>query len=238
MMFFRKGGRDDELDFNNYDVDDFELSPSATPATPEDLRWARIAEEARFSGLSDIQRSAERWGATILVITGILTTLTVVRGPSDLAVLQKFWPDKLAIGILAAVSLLLALWSVICAAMAAQGSAVRMIASGPRYKEESLKAASTANKHLIRSRRLAVAIIPFYLGAIGYLSFAPQASQQPPVVVVKDADGTSYCGLSIKRSKDGFLLIRENKQSIRLDISTIASISASDTCVKPGASKK
>ncbi|MCQ9183723.1 hypothetical protein KMT30_32685 [Streptomyces sp. IBSBF 2953] len=238
MNFFSRARRDDELDLSNYDIDDIELAPSPTPATPEDLRWARLAEEARFSGLTDVQRAAERWGATILVITGILTTLTVVRGPSDLAVLQDFWPDKLVIGILAALSLLLALSSVVFAAMAAQGSAVRMIASGPRYKEESLKAASTANKNLVRSRRFAVAIIPFYLGTIGYLSFAPQASDKPPVVVVKDVDGTSYCGIGMKRSKDHFLLLREDKPGIRISIATVESISTSDSCDKASTGKK
>lgn len=237
MRFFGRAGRNSEIDLSDYDVDDLELVPSPTPATPEDLRWARLAEEARFNGLTDVQRSAERWGATILVITGILTTLTVVRGPSDLAALQNFWPDKLVVGLLAALSLLFALSSVIFAAMASQGSAVRMIASGPRYKEESLKAASTANAHLILSRRLAVAIIPFYLGAIGFLSYAPQTSQKPPVVLIKDTGGSSYCGTSIKRSKDTLLLLRENKPTIQLDPVKVASVSTADSCDKSGAKK-
>ncbi|MFZ4159887.1 hypothetical protein ACOZDE_15845 [Streptomyces griseoincarnatus] len=237
MKFFGRAERSSELDLSDYEVEDLELGPAPTPATPEDLRWARLAEEARFSGLTDVQRSAERWGATILVITGILTTLTVVRGPSDLAALQNFWPDKLLVGLLAALSLLFALSSVILAAMAAQGSAVKMIASGPRYKEESLKAASTANNHLIRSRRLAVAIIPFYLGALGFLSYAPQSAQKPPSIIVKDTDGSSYCGTGIKRSKSEFILLRENKPAIRLKPAAISSISSSDSCGKSSAAK-
>ncbi|MGQ4367409.1 hypothetical protein [Streptomyces violaceoruber] len=237
MKFFGRAERASELDLSDYDVEDLELGPAPTPATPEDLRWARLAEEARFSGLTDVQRSAERWGATILVITGILTTLTVVRGPSDLAALQDFWPDKLVVGILAALSLLFALSSVIFAAMAAQGSAVKMIASGPRYKEESLKAASTANSNLIRSRRLAVAVIPFYLGAIAFLSYAPQASQKPPVIIVKDADGASFCGNSMKRSKEQFLLLQGNKPAIRLDPTKVASVTTSASCEKGGPAK-
>ncbi|WP_133887358.1 hypothetical protein [Streptomyces sp. BK208] len=237
MKFFGRAERGGELDLSDYDVEDLELGPAPTPATPEDLRWARLAEEARFSGLTDVQRSAERWGATILVITGTLTTLTVVRGPSDLAALENFWPDKLLVGILAALSLLFALASVILAAMAAQGSAVKMIASGPRYKEESLKAASTANSYLICSRRLAVAVIPFYLGAIGFLSYAPQASQKPPVVIVKDSNGSSFCGTGIKRSKGEFLLQREDKPAIRLKPAEIASVSSSGGCGKSGAAK-
>ncbi|MFF5824407.1 hypothetical protein ACFY8Q_23045 [[Kitasatospora] papulosa] len=230
MKFFGRADGSGELDLNDYDVDDLELSPAPTPATPEDLRWARLAEEARFSGLTDVQRSAERWGATILVITGILTTLTVVRGPSDLAALKDFWPDKLLVGILAALSLVFALSSVIFAAMAAQGSAVKMIASGPRYREESLKAASTANKYLIRSRRLAIAIIPFYLASLAFLSYAPQSSQKPAALIVKSSDGSSYCGIGIKRSKSKFLVIREDKPSIRLDPASVSSISTADSC--------
>ncbi|MET8948938.1 hypothetical protein ABZX30_36850 [Streptomyces sp. NPDC004542] len=237
MKFFSRAERSGELDLSNYDVEDFELGPASTPATPEDLRWARLAEEARFNGLADVQRSAERWGATILVITGILTTLTVVRGPSDLAALRDFWPDKLLVGLLAALSLLLALSSVIFAAMAAQGSAVKMIASGPRYKEESLKAASIANTNLIRSRRLAVAIIPFYLGAVAVQSYAPQATQDPPVVIVKDTDGTSYCGINLKQSRHRLVLLRENKPAIRLDPAKLATVTTSASCGKPGSEK-
>jgi hypothetical protein len=193
-----------------------------------------LAEEARFSGLSDIQRAAERWGATILVITGLLTTLTAVRGPTDLAALQRLWPDKVIVGVLAGAALVLALVSVILAAVASQGSAVKMIASGPQYRDASLRAASIANNRLIWSRRLAVAIIPLYLGAIGVMSYSPLESEKPPSVTLTDKSGSVYCGSTIKRSGRDILLYRENEKVIRLRLEDLSNISAVSSCDKPG----
>lgn len=230
MSAARENGSD--LDLGDVPADELEFLPSPNPATPEDVRWARMADEARFNGLPDIQRSAERWGATILVITGLLTTLTVVRGASDLAALQDLWPYKLLVGVLAGISLLLAVASVVWAAMAAQGQPVNIVVSGPRYAEETVKATKVANSRLKTSRRLALLIVPFYMATLGIMAYAPQKSDEPPVVLVRDSVGGDYCGLSAKEVKGMLVVVGEKGVVARIPISTVTKLTAAAECPK------
>ncbi|WP_327691330.1 hypothetical protein OG870_22655 [Streptomyces sp. NBC_00461] len=230
MSAARENGSD--LDLGDVPADELEFIPSPNPATPEDVRWARMADEARFNGLPDIQRSAERWGATILVITGLLTTLTVVRGASDLAALQDLFPYKLLVGILAAASLLIAVASVVWAAMAAQGQPVNIVVSGPRYAEETTRATKIANRRLKISRRLALLIVPFYMATLGIMAYAPQNSDAPPKVFVRDAAGGSYCGLSAKQSKGVLVIVGEKGMVARIPVATITKLTAAAECPK------
>ncbi|MET9554320.1 hypothetical protein [Streptomyces sp. NPDC006645] len=191
-----------------------------------------MADEARFNGLPDIQRSAERWGATILVITGLLTTLTVVRGASDLAALQDLWPNKLLVGVLAGTSLLLAVSSVVWAAMAAQGQPVSIVVSGPRYAEETGKATRVAGSRLKTSRRLALAIVPFYMATLGFMAYAPQKSDAPSKISVTDNVGGSYCGLSAKQEKGALVIVGEKGVVARLPISSVTKLTSVADCKK------
>ncbi|WP_405973366.1 hypothetical protein OG496_31660 [Streptomyces sp. NBC_00988] len=226
------GNNGPDLDLSNVPVDQLEFLPSPNPATPEDVRWARMADEARFNGLPDIQRSAERWGATILVITGLLTTLTAVRGASDLAALQDLWPYKVLVGLLAGTSLLLAVASVVWAAMAAQGQPVNIIVSGPRYAEETTKATKVANSRLKTSRHFALWIVPFYLATLGVMAYAPQKSDEPPMINVTDSVGGSYCGLSAKEVNGTLVIVGEKGIVARVPIKTVTKIVSAADCTQ------
>ncbi|MGA5876596.1 hypothetical protein ACPC3D_12300 [Streptomyces cellulosae] len=230
MSAARENGSD--LDLGDVPADELEFLPSPNPATPEDVRWARMADEARFNGLPDIQRSAERWGATILVITGLLTTLTVVRGASDLAALQDLWPYKVLVGVLAGISLLIAVASVVWAAMAAQGQPVNIVVSGPRYAEETAKATKVANSRLKTSRRLALLIVPFYMATLGIMAYAPQKSDRPPVIHVHDSAGGDYCGVSAKEVKGTLVIVGEKGLVARIPISSVTKFTAAAECPK------
>ncbi|MGQ4514834.1 hypothetical protein [Streptomyces sp. DW26H14] len=221
-----------DLDLSDVPVEQLEFLPSPNPATPEDVRWARMADEARFNGLPDIQRSAERWGATILVITGLLTTLTVVRGASDLAALQDLWPYKVLVGLLAGTSLLLAVASVVWAAMAAQGQPVNIIVSGPRYAEETSKATKKAHSRLKTSRHIALWIVPFYMATLGVMAYAPQKSDGPIMINVTDSAGGSYCGLSAKHMGDTLVIVGNKGIVARVPIAAVSKIISVDDCAK------
>ncbi|MFD4728399.1 hypothetical protein ACFWNW_25350 [Streptomyces seoulensis] len=198
------------------------------PVTTEDVEWDRRASEARFNSLNAIQATAERWGATILVITGLLTALTVIRGPSDLNALQDM-SSKIAVGILSALSLFAALASVVFAAIAAQGQAVRVLPTGDRFKQATIVGAETANKYLTRSRKIALLIIPFYLASIAVLAYAPQEEKGKPVVSVTDTDGVTYCG-NVKVSKGFFVVVNKRGVVNRIPDTVIRSVVAQDKC--------
>ena len=224
--------RERDLDLSGVPVDQLEFLPSPNPATPEDLRWAKMAEEARFSGLADVQRTAERWGTTILVITGLLTTLTVVRGASDLAALRDLWPYKILVGALAGSALIVAVASVVWAAMAAQGNPVEIVVSGPRFEDETNKATRLANKRLKVSRRLALLIVPLYMAPLGVMAYAPQSTDQPPRVNVTDNAGGVYCGVSAKTNKNLLILVGEKGVVARLPIATVVKLTPVASCPK------
>ncbi|WP_405992297.1 hypothetical protein [Streptomyces sp. NBC_00986] len=198
------------------------------PVTTEDVEWDRRATEARFNSLNAIQATAERWGATILVITGLLTALTVIRGPSDLNSLQGM-TSKIAVGVLSALSLFAALASVVFAAMAAQGQAVRVLPTGDRFRQATVVGAKVANKHLTRSRRIALLIIPFYLASIAVLAYAPQEEKGKPVISVTDTEGVTYCG-SVKISKGKFIIVNKRGVVNKIPSASIQSVTAQEEC--------
>ncbi|MGW9531237.1 hypothetical protein ACWHAM_26745, partial [Paenibacillus terrae] len=159
---------------------------------------------------------------------GLLTALTVIRGPSDLNMLQST-TSKVVVGILSAFSLFVALASVVYAAMAAQGQAVRLIPTGDRFRQATLTGADTANKYLTRSRQLALLIIPFYLASIAVMSYAPQKDSGKPVVSVTDASGVTYCG-SVKVSKGIFIVVSEKGVVNKVPSNAIRAVTAQAKC--------
>ncbi|MFF5252582.1 hypothetical protein ACFY4K_11100 [Streptomyces leeuwenhoekii] len=218
-------------DLSKVPVDDLVFEPVDIPVTQEDLKWDQRAEEARFNSLAAVQASAERWGATILVITGVLTALTVVRGPSDLAALRDTW-SKVTVGALSAASILIALASVVFAAMAAQGQAVKIHPTGDQFREETLQGTQVAHNRLRFSRVLSLFVVPLYLTAIGFMAYTPQASDKPPQVTVTSKNGVRYCG-DKARLQDGYWVIsNETGVSGRVKAVDVASVSATATCEK------
>ncbi|MFF8535338.1 hypothetical protein ACF07B_25910 [Streptomyces sp. NPDC015532] len=229
MKLFRRRPPVDDL--TKVPVSDLIFEPVDIPVTQEDLKWDRKAEEARFSSLAAVQASAERWGATILVITGLLTALTVVRGPSDLAALRDT-QFKIAVGISSALALLFALASVVFAAMAAQGQAVRIHPTGDQFRQETLEGTKLAHGRLKLSRFLSLFVIPIYLTAIALMAYAPQASDVPPKVTVTDKSGVRYCGETAKLVNGYWIIANSTGISGRIKATEITSVSPVEECEK------
>ncbi|MFI8531152.1 hypothetical protein ACIGMX_12975 [Streptomyces aquilus] len=227
MKIFRKRPRVDDL--SKVPVADLIFEPVDILVTQEDLKWDQRAEEARFGSLTAIQASAERWGATILVITSLLTALTVVRGPSDLAALRDI-DFKITVGVFSALALLVALASVVLAAMAAQGQAVRIHPTGDQFRQETLEGAELAYDRLKLSRLLSLFVIPLYLTAIAIMAYAPQASDKPPQVSITDKNGIHYCGNTAKLVKGYWLVTTDEGVSGRVKSSNVASVSPVADC--------
>ncbi|WNZ08700.1 hypothetical protein [Streptomyces sp. 11x1] len=228
MVSFRRKKKEEDL--SQISTGQLTLEFVDVPVTAEDVEWDRRATEARFNSLTAIQATAERWGATILVITGLLTALTVIRGPSDVNALQST-ASKVTVGVLSALSLFTALGSVVYAARAAQGQAVRVLPTGDRFRQATLLGTETANKYLTRSRVLALWIIPFYLASIAVMSYAPQKEAGKPVVSVTDAAGVNYCG-SVKISKGVFIVTSERGVVNRVPSSSVRAVAAKKECKK------
>jgi hypothetical protein len=214
--------RRSEVDLSVVPVDDLIFDPVDIPATSEDVKWDTLAEEARFTSLGAVQSTAERWGATILVITGLLTALTVVRGPDDLNALRDT-SSKIIVGVLSALSLLVALASVVLAASAAQGHAVKVQPTGERYRKATLLSTQSANRKLTWSRYLALVIIPLYLAAVGLMAYSPQKSDEGPAVTITDSDGVAHCG-QVKIKDQTFIIVNDHGVVNRVPASRVVSV--------------
>ncbi|MFE5594774.1 hypothetical protein [Streptomyces sp. NPDC056549] len=149
-----------------------------------------------------------------------------------MAALRDLWPYKVLVGALAGISLLIAVASVVWAAMAAQGQPVKIIVSGPRYAEETAKATKVANSRLKTSRRLALLIVPFYMATLGFMAFAPQKSDEPSKVSVTDSFGGVYCGLSAKNEKGILVILGEKGVAAKVPVSTVVNVTSVADCAK------
>ncbi|MFG2272476.1 hypothetical protein ACGFNY_22270 [Streptomyces chartreusis] len=226
MRLFGRGREEEDL--SKIATNRLTLEFVDVPVTSEDIEWDRRATDARFNSLNAIQSTAERWGATILVITGLLTALTVIRGPSDLNTLQDT-ASKVAVGVLSALSLFAALGSVVYAARAAQGQAVRVLPTGDRFRQATIAGTETANKYLTRSRKLALLIIPFYLASIAVLAYAPQAGKGKPLISITDSRGITYCG-SVKVAQDAFIVVTERGVVNKVPAVDVRTVTAQEKC--------
>lgn len=207
---------------------DLELSPGDSPASPEDRLWQRDAERARRLGLSSVQRTAERWGTTLLAVTGLLTTVTALQGPRDLAAVRDLWPWKILGGGLAALAIIVAGVAVLLAALAAQGKPEQIVASGPELRRVSLAQTSKAVCRLKWSRLTSILVIPLYLGALAVATYAPRQSPIP-VVAIEVRDGSLQCAVSITRAGDSYTF-STNGQSRVLPEAQVLSITAVSSC--------
>ncbi|MFF5404148.1 hypothetical protein ACFY8K_15460 [Streptomyces misionensis] len=227
MNLFRRRPQVDDL--SQVPVDQLIFDPVDVPVTQEDLKWDKKAEEARFNSLAAVQQSAERWGATILVITGLLTALTVVKGPSDLAALRDE-PFKILVGALSALALIVALASVVFAARAAQGQAVKIHPTGDQFRQETLTGTKRAHSRLKLSRLLALFVIPLYLSSIGVLAYAPQADEKPPQISVTDKKGVRFCAAAAKIVDGYWILTNDDGIAGRVKVSDVTSVSPVESC--------
>ncbi|WP_405018469.1 hypothetical protein OHV05_17165 [Kitasatospora sp. NBC_00070] len=223
-----------DVDLSSVPANSITIELSDLPASAEDLRWEKIAESERIQALPGVRRAAEKWGATTLVITGLLATVTTVRGAADLGSLRDFWPGQILAGVFSALSLIAALASVTLAALAAQGTPIRMVASGPRLKEASLYEAGRASQRLRLSRRWALAILPLFMIGMGILAYSPKESAEPPAVQITDSNGIKRCGTQVKSSGSSFVLVNNDGASVEIPQSSVRDIAAVKTC-KPSA---
>ena len=206
----------------------FDVTAAATPATIEDLNWQRQAERARVTGLSTIQQTAERWGATLLAVTGLLATVTTVLGTRDVVNLRGMGWRVLA-GATAGAALVSAGTALLLAALAAQGKVRHIVTSGPELRKVSNEQARTADCQLRWSRYVSLAVLPLYLCAIGVVTYAPRMIA--PRIAVTVTNGERLCATSVSNAPNGMLALRlAGGASVTLAPAQVSSIASTTSC--------
>lgn len=209
------------------DEHEVELAVAATPAVAEDLRWQQMAEDARLSGLASIQTTAERWGGTLLAVSGLTGAVSALAGADQVSQLRD-QSDRIAFGVLAALALLAAGAAVVLAGLASQGRVVSIVSTGPELRRATLAEAARAARRLTISRAVSIAVLPLFLAAFAVLLYAPRGLS--PYVSVTTVFGGQICARGVEAVGDELRIEAAGRPSTEIPLSEIARVQAVDFC--------
>jgi hypothetical protein len=173
---------------------------STTP--PRSLRlWETEAAKLPFSQLDKIRSAASQWLTTIGTLTTLSGLLLVFQGRNDVSKL----PDDLErlIAILLFISFGLAFTAIVLAALAAQGSPVKIVNDAEGVRDFVIGAVDRASDYLRISRLTSISAALVMAIAIGITWFTqldpPYAA--PNALVIQES-GTIICG-ALQRNDQG-----------------------------------
>ncbi len=209
------------------DGHEVELAVAPTPALADDLRWQELAEDARVSGLASIQTTAERWGGTLLAVTGLTGAVSALAGADQVAYLRD-QPARIAFGVLAGLALLAAGTAVVLAGLASQGKVVSIVGTGPELRRATLAEASRAARRLSISRAVSIAILPLFLAAFAVLLYAPRSL--PAGVSVTTVSDDQICARRVAVVGDQLRIEGVGGLSTEVPLVEIAAVETVDAC--------
>src|SRR5215207_4271095 len=102
-------------------------------AQPDDLRWAELADDLRFSALTSLRGRADKWVAGMTALVGTLGLASFIKGPETVAGFASPWDIALPVVLVVAVAA--AAISIWMGTTAAQGVEEEFTLTGPEYRE-------------------------------------------------------------------------------------------------------
>ncbi len=102
------GGPADRASSRRRTVQDSDGPVSQELPTPEERRWALLAAQLPFDQLMHARAQAEGWRNGLAAATGVIATVTLVRGRTDLTPLATSWKVLIVTGLTAAFASLVA----------------------------------------------------------------------------------------------------------------------------------
>jgi hypothetical protein len=164
-----------------------------------DLRWEKKAEELEFEALASVRAAAEKWGASLIAILGLVSTVLVVKGAEDITKLSS--QNKVLVAIGLGIALIAAFWAAYQAAMAAQGTPKDLVwPSGASLRAAEREQALKAKRSLLESRVATGIAVILMAGAIALTWFGNQPESSGSTVLVTPAAGTPLCGKLVNGS--------------------------------------
>ena len=150
-------------------------------ASREDLEAAALLDRNEASRLQLVRTRAEKWLGGLTALTGLVTTVLVIKGPQSTADIATSW--KVAVGLLIALALAVLVFATYRAYQSAYGDPGRLdeVNSQPltglavRLADARKKAAADAQAHLRHAVIATLAAIALLALAIGITWFAPPA---------------------------------------------------------------
>jgi hypothetical protein len=207
----------------------FDAAPS--PPTAEDLRWAKKLDSVTFDALDNTRAAAAKWAQTIAAVTGVFGTFALIKGRSDITALTQGW--EITVAVILLVATLLALRSIMLAALAAEGSPTSEAVDASNVRQYFSDANIKAQWQLLASRVTAVLATLGAGVAVGMVWFAPQSAPKPPLDVVRLANGYAVCG-AVSVNSNGTLKVTatDGKTVVRASLrsSAVKSIARVTAC--------
>jgi len=157
------------------------LRVSSGTASREDLEAATLLDRNEANRLQLVRTRAEKWLGGLTVLTGLVTTVLVIKGPQSTTDIATSW--KVAVGLLIAAALAVLVFGTYRAYQSAYGDPGRLneVPSQPltglavRFATARNKTAADAQAHLSHAVIATLAAVALLATAIGLTWFAPPA---------------------------------------------------------------
>ncbi|MCP3938374.1 MAG: hypothetical protein GY708_23755 [Actinomycetia bacterium] len=166
------------------------LRPGAV-ATPAQLAAAKEALKVRAEEVAVVRAAAAKWQAGLAGLLGLVTGSSVLTVGNSIDELATGWNYVAAV--LLAISVGLAVWSVVRALRASGGTPKLRLTRGPADFQTTHREARTAAADLGTAITAAIGSLAVFGLVVGLTWFAPQPVDLEPVFVVNGTAG-SFCG--------------------------------------------
>lgn len=147
----------------------------------DDLEASALLDRNEASRLQLVRTRAEKWLGGLTALTGLITTVLVIKGPQPTADIATSW--KITVGLLIAMALAVLVLGTYRAYQSAYGDPRRLDEMNPqpvtglavRFAAARNKAAADAQAHLSHAVIATLAAVTLLAAAIGITWFAPPA---------------------------------------------------------------
>lgn len=206
------------------------LKPPVGLPTPlalaEDEAWSSLVA----TQLTDMRKTAESWRTGLVALIGLITTLSLVKGPEDVNGLDQ--------GVAYAVGLLLLL-ALACAAVGAWTSLTAAYGRPSIMTREAfhdlggidgyrLEMARKSASNLRLAQVATVATLIFLALAVGLTWYGPRFTSV--TLYVESKSRPNICG-KLMSSRDGYMVLKPSaSQAVRVDMPDLAKVTAVEKC--------
>lgn len=193
--------------------------PTGTEQADE-AAWSEVVQ----TQLSTVRKMAENWRVGLFAMFGLISTLAVIKGPSDIEGLNA--RDASTAGILIALALAAAVYGSYVSLAAAYGEPEPI--TRDQFRENGgmagydLHRATRARSKLRLAQRATIATLVLAAAAVGIVWYGPRDT--PLTVDVAESSGTHVCG-TLLSSGAGYIEIGTDTESFRIRLAEVTAIS-------------
>ena len=162
-------------------------------ASRDDLETAALLARNEASRLQLVRTRAEKWLGGLTALTGLVTTVLVIKGPQSTADIATSW--KIAVGSLIALALAVLVFGTYLAYQSAYGDPGRLdeIKSQPvtglavrlaRKRKAAAAAAQADLRHAVIATLAAVALLAVAIGLTWFAPTAPKTASSSVCILI------------------------------------------------------